>query len=117
VLEKTIAGLQLARILMVHEPKSGSALTTVARLRDYFRKAGITAKDEGDAIVRMLGLTEPLDEPLRADVAAWFRRFFENLMDPGGTFRFPSDLCPLGGPMMSLRDVEEQAPIMGYVEQ
>jgi hypothetical protein len=54
-----------------------------------------------------------MDEPLRRDLDQWFDRFFRNLQDPGGTYRFPSDLSPTGSPMLSLRDVEEQAPVYG----
>jgi hypothetical protein len=61
----------------------------------------------------MMGFDGNLDEALRNDLQRWFRRFFENLMEPGGTFKFPSDLSPTGKPMRSLRDVEEEAPILG----
>jgi hypothetical protein len=113
VLEKTIAGLELARILAVHEPRSGEALTMVSKLRGYFVKNGVTENTELKAIVEMLGFDNYLDDALRNDLEKWFRRFFENLMDPGGTFKFPSDLSPTGKAMRSLRDVEEEAPILG----
>jgi len=113
VLEKTIAGLVLARILMVHEPRSRDALTTVNKLRGYFVKNGVTESSELEAVIQMLGFDSNLDEALRNDFQKWFRRFFENLMDPGGTFKWPSDLCPTGKAMRSLRDVEEEAPILG----
>lgn len=113
VLEKTVAGLAMARILAVYEGESGEALTTVSKLRNYFTKKGITATVEIDAIVEMLKFDSPLEETLRADLREWYRRFFENLMDPGGTFRFPNELSPTGRAMRSLRDVEEEALILG----
>lgn len=113
VLEKTIAGLVLARILAVHEARSREALTTVNKLRGYFVKNGVTEDSELGAVIQMLGFDSNLDEALRDDLQKWFRRFFENLMDPGGTFKWPSDLSPTGKPMRSLRDVEEEAPILG----
>jgi hypothetical protein len=113
VLEKTLAGLELARILIIHEPKSKDALTTVARLRAFMNANGVNESSEIADMIRTLGVNEPLDEPLRQDVEAWFARFFHNLRDPGGTFKFPADLSPSGKPMLSLRDVEEQAPIHG----
>ena len=61
----------------------------------------------------MLGLDSGLDDALRMDLTTWMDRFFGNLEDPGGTFRFPSDLSPTGGAMISLRDVEEEVPIVG----
>jgi hypothetical protein len=113
VLEKTIAGLVLARVLAVHEAQSGEALTTIKKLRSYFVKNGVTESSELEAVIKMLGFDSNLDEALRNDLQKWFRRFFENLMDPGGTFKWPSDLSPTGKAMRSLRDVEEEAPILG----
>jgi len=113
VLAKTLPGLYLARILAIHEANSGQALTTVSRLRDYFSRARITEADELAALVDMLRFDSPMEEGLRQDLQRWVERFFSNLQDPGGTFKFPSDLSPTGRPMRSLRDVEEEVPIFG----
>lgn len=113
VLERTIAGIELARILAIYEPMSGGALTTVSKLRDFVRKNGLTADNEAAQVAATLGLDDSVSEPLRRDLQRWFDRFFRNLEDPGGNFRFPSDLSPTEGPMLSLRDVEEVAPIYG----
>lgn len=111
VLERTMAGLELARVLLIHEPRSNSALTTVKRLREYAKDFNVDAAGENDALVGALGLDSELDELLRDDLRDWLERFFANLFDPAGTFDWPSDLSPTGSPMRSLRDVEEQAPI------
>jgi hypothetical protein len=116
VLDRTISGMAMARILMLHEPASGGSLSTVSKLRQYFRQAGVTAESEALALSRALGLTGALDAPIRSDLEAWCQRFFSNLEDPAGTFQFPSDLSPSGKPMISLRDVEEQAPITGVTD-
>jgi hypothetical protein len=116
VLDRTFAGMIMARVLMLHEPASKGSLTSVNRLRQYFQQAGITERGEAEALVRVLGLSGPLDTPLRSDLEEWLHRFFANLMDPAGTFQFPSDLSPSGKPMISLRDVEEQAPVTGVVD-
>ncbi len=113
VLKCTIAGLELARILAVHEPESGGALTTVAKLRTYADSGEMVQAEELASLVRTLRLDEALDEPLKEELEAWVDDFFHNLDDPGGTFRFPSDLSPTGPPMLSLRDVEEQVPVYG----
>ncbi|MBX3271026.1 MAG: hypothetical protein KF729_12245 [Sandaracinaceae bacterium] len=113
VLERTIAGMQLARNLALHEAGSGRSLAIVRALRSYFQDEGITAAVETQALVEALGLGDPLDEKMREDVERWVEQFFRNLMDPAGTVTFPSDLCPWGPPMISLRDVEEQVPILG----
>ncbi len=113
VLERTITGLELARILILHEPLSGTALTTVARLRNYCASGNFSESLEFDSLVEALNLSTPLDESSRKDLAFWFERFFRNLQDPGGDAKFPSDLSPSGQPMRSLRDVDEQVPIYG----
>jgi hypothetical protein len=113
VLDKTIAGLELARILMIHEPKASSALSTIARIRDYARQGGLNIDGEIAAIVRYLQITSPLDESLRSDLTRWFERFGRNIADPPTDGRFVSDLSPTGPPMRSLRDVEEQVPVIG----
>jgi hypothetical protein len=113
VLEKTIAGIALARILAIHEVNAGEALTTVSKLRIYFQKSGITEESELANVVKLLAFNEPIDEALCSDLKKWYRRFFENLIDPAGSFTFPSDLSPTGKPMRSLRGVEEQTPVVG----
>lgn len=113
VLQRTIAGMELARILAIHEPLSGRALTTVRALREYLSAGGLDENKETEALVQTLGLHEPIDAPLRSDLKEWIQDFFANLRDPGGTFKWPSDLSPTGSPMLSLRDVEEQVAIFG----
>jgi hypothetical protein len=113
VLERTVAGLALARILAIHEPANGAPLTTVSRLRAFVEASGLDPAAEAAVIAEALSLAGPMDEPLRCDLNEWFELFFRNLRDPGGTYRFPSDLSPTGSPMLSLRDVEEQAPVYG----
>lgn len=118
VLEHTMAGLFFARLRQVHEPASQQALTTVNKLRDYFRAGNLVLEEEEAAICRTLGLDGPLDEAMRRDVHEWLESYFENLDRADGALRWPDDLCPGGNkPMMSLRDVEEQAPILGTVRQ
>jgi hypothetical protein len=111
VLERTIAGLVLARILMVHEPQTGKPLTTVSRLREVARSGALDLNKEAAAIARMLALVDERDKGLREDLEDWFTQFVRNISDPPGGAKFPSELSPSGGPMRSLRDVEEQAPI------
>ncbi len=114
VLERTLPGLELARVLAVHEPRSGKSLATVKALREYCVAHGVDASTEFAAIVDTLDLAGPLDERLSEDAERWLEEYFHNLFEPMGTARFPSDLCPGDRrPMLSLRDVEEQAPVVG----
>ncbi len=112
VLERTIPGLFFARLLHVHEPASGGALTTIDTLRRYVSRGGMTAAAETKAIVDLLGFDGEMDAELRDDVARWCADFFSNLNAPPTGARFPNELAR-ARPMMSLRDVEEQVPIFG----
>lgn len=114
VLERTMPGMELARVLAVHEPASRRSLATVKALRGHFVEAGITAETELAELVAGLRFTEPLDARLARDLELWLESFFHTLFEPTGDVRFPRDLSPGDRrPMISLRDVEEQAPVKG----
>lgn len=113
VLERTLAGLALSRILVLHEATAGSPLTTVKRLQEFVAKGGVDLTQEAAGVIEALRFDSPLDSALRTDIERWYETFGRNLADPSGSARFPSDLSPTGSPMLSLRDVEEQATIVG----
>ncbi|MBL8298226.1 MAG: hypothetical protein JNN30_07770 [Rhodanobacteraceae bacterium] len=113
VLERTISGLAMARVLMVHEPASGQALTTPKWLSAYWRKVGFDPDHESSLLIEALRLDGELDGPMREDIRNWVRRFLENIDNPPAGTRFLSDASPGSKPMRSLRDVEEQVPIYG----
>lgn len=116
VLESTLPGLLLGRVLHMHETRYTDPLTTVRSLRKYQDAFDFDEETEYAAIVRMLRLDDPLDEPVRVVLASWLEAYFENLGDPAIDARFPSQLCPQGsGPMRSLRDVEETAPVRDII--
>src|SRR5690606_16758306 len=79
VLDRTIAGLALARLLMIHEPDAGSALTTVKTLKEYFAAGRLDIDAERVAIINTLMLDDSLDEPLRKDLESWFEAFRHHL--------------------------------------
>lgn len=85
----------------------------VPRLRDYYRRVGITAGDEEDALADALGVQGPLSELLRQDLHTWISNYFIALNDPATQVRWPRELSPSGSPMISLRDVEEGVPVFG----
>ena len=115
VLELTFSGLEMGRILGLHEPEAilrgDRPLTTVASLRQAFTRSPINEADELDAMIRALGFEGPLSANLRQDLVGYFREFYRALNDPAGVARWPSELFPGGQPMRSLRDVEEQIPV------
>ncbi|WP_343896598.1 helicase-related protein [Craurococcus roseus] len=113
VLERTAAGLELARLLMLHEPAAGQPLTLISHLRRYLAATpGVLARDR-DSLLEALATDAALDEGFRADLAHWFELFGRNIASPPPDARFPSDAWPKGRPMLSLRDVEEQVPVVG----
>lgn len=112
VLALTTVGAEEARRLAVHDYRSSRPLTSVRNLRDYYRTADVTADTETAALVDALGMTGPLDELQRADIAEWAEHYFERLEDPATTVRRPQELSTTA-PMRSLRDVETGIPVVG----
>lgn len=112
VLERTISGLELARINLLHEPSSPTRITTIKSLNDFIRANPDMLRADEQAIAAMLGIGDE-DEFMRRQLSSWFEGFARNLKEPPSDSKFLSDLCPTGSPMTSLRDVEEQAPVKG----
>lgn len=115
VLELTFAGLEQGRLYGIHEPAALAAglkqLTKPAPVRRAFGRLPVLEQAELDALVEMLAFSGPLDENLRRDLTEYMREFFRALNDPASNAEWVSDLFPTGEPMLSLRDVEEQAPV------
>ncbi|RTL53462.1 MAG: DNA helicase [Rhodocyclaceae bacterium] len=112
ILERTVAGLELARLTLIHEPSSDTALTTIRSLNAFIKDNPQTLTEDEAAICADLGL-EAEDEFMRAQLKSWFVTFNRNLGAPPSNTHFPSQLSPTGDPMTSLRDVEEQVYIRG----
>ncbi len=112
VLERTIAGLEFARLLMIHEPQADTPLTMIPKLREYINKTDGFFADEIDVICDMLKTNGELNTLMKDDIEKWFRLLERNVDDPPTDSRFASDLSPHKA-MRSLRDVEEQAKIVG----
>jgi hypothetical protein len=112
VLDRTIAGLALARILMLHEPAAGLALTTITKLRDWAADEQLDWSAECEATIRALGFDTNLDRGLRADLQDWYNEFADRLRHPPSGAKWPSD-ASREDPMTSLRDVDTQIPVIG----
>ena len=116
VLELTFAGLVQARLYGIHEPEAIAAglrqLTKPAPVRRAFARLPVLEPVELDALIDMLDFDGPLDENLRRDLGDYLREFYRALNDPASSAEWVSELFPTGEPMRSLRDVEEQAPVI-----
>jgi hypothetical protein len=113
VLERTLPGLEFARILALHEPHSGQALSTIQRLRGYLLANPQTLPADRASITAYLAPDAGLDVELRAELEDWFKRFARNVRNPPVGKKFIGDASPTRQAMLSLRDVEEQVPIHG----
>lgn len=113
VLERTISGLEFARLLMLHEASAGTALTTLSSFKKYVASGKFEVDAELKALIATLGLDGALDEPMRRDLTHWFNELQRNIETPPNGARYPSELSPTGPPMLSLRDVDKQVPIIG----
>ncbi|MDA8312465.1 MAG: helicase-related protein [Actinomycetota bacterium] len=115
VLELTFAGLVQARLYGIHEPAAIAAnlkqLTKPGAVKRAFSRLPVLEQSELAALVAMLAFTGPLDENLRQDLQSYLREFFRALNDPASNAERVDDLFPTGKPMLSLRDVEKQAPV------
>jgi len=109
VLERTISGLQLARILAIHEPKAGKSLYTVTALRALITSGDLVIAREREAVMKYLGIDAAEDAKLAQDLERWFDRFERNIIKSHPDIKSGTDAA--GKPMISLRDVEEQIPI------
>jgi hypothetical protein len=110
VLERTLPGLKDAVRLHVHERASRKGLTTIRALAEYARGGGMNVESEVARLLSILGLDPTTDERLCQCVREWVADYHRMLMNPTGPMKWPADCSP-SRPMMSLRDVEEQAPI------
>ena len=113
VLERTLPGLAFARILLLHEPAAGRSVAKARALRKYLDAHHDFCNDESTAICEMLGYTDEMTSELSDDVRWWYERFAANLGDPANASEWSNSLGPRDGPMLSLRDVEEQVEIRG----
>lgn len=113
VLEKTLPGIAFARMLMIHHANAGRGLWKASQVRNYLNGQPNFQQEEVDAVCRILGFDTSGTETLADDVESWYERFLQNVSDPGNGSEWASSMGPRGGPMTSLRDVEDQVDVWG----
>lgn len=114
VLELTIPGVVMARILTIHEPNFKSPLVMALAFKKYYDAGHYKLDEEREAVIKMLGFLADTDQRLRSDVEIWMEEFRRNLNNIPSDAKFTSDLLPSeNGVMTSLRNVEKAVPIIG----
>lgn len=112
VLERTLAGLAMARILMIHEFSSPKALTLIRFFAPYVREKHFSRDQEIAAIKSYLGIDDTADKKMIEDIELWYDVFVRKILDPSPETNFVNEASRTGKAMTSLRDVEEQVRIM-----
>jgi len=111
VLERTVSGLEMSRLLHIHAPKFAGRFTTVQAVRHSLEVGEIDPSAEKAAIVRYLQFDPVSEEEHIGDIDDALDRYFDRLAAPGVPLFTWFGMVWNKKPMTSLRDVEEQAPV------
>jgi hypothetical protein len=113
VLERTVPGVEGARLLHLHAASSEERLTTVAALRKRMQAGGWTSADEAEAISTWLALNPATEAEHRSDVEEMLSLYQDRVQRATTkATEWPVKLWPKNRqPMTSLRDVEEQVAV------
>jgi len=112
VLERTVSGLEMARVTQIHEPELRKSLVLRRDLNKVLAQTPDLLDSDRLKIAADLGFSAN-DQFLQDQLTSWFNGFRRNLVEPTGESNLLSEMSPTGAPMMSLRDVEEQVPVKG----
>jgi Helicase conserved C-terminal domain len=111
VLERTMSGLGMARLLHVHAPEAANRFTTVAHLRAAVRDHALSADEEANALIDYLDYDTTSEVEHIADIQEGLGLFFDAVDRPSTkATEWYGNIWP-NRPMISLRDVEEQVTV------
>jgi len=111
ILERTVSGLEMSRLLHIHAPTHPDRFTTVQAVRRSVDNGGIDPSAEKQAIVRYLQFDPISEEEHINDIEDALDRYFDRLAAPGiPSFTWFGKVWRRN-PMTSLRDVEEQVTV------
>jgi len=110
VLERTIPGLAMSRLLHVHAP-SVDRLTTATHARQMISSGALVAQEEAEAIARYLAFDPVREEDHIDDINEAIDRYFDRVNLPTTKQHEWIGSIWAQRPMTSLRDVEEQVPV------
>jgi hypothetical protein len=111
VLEKTLPGLEMSRLLHVHAPAFEGRFTTVQAVRHSLQVGEIVVAQEKEALVEYLHLDPIAEEEHIADIEDALDRYFDRMSTPGRRVTEWFGSVWTKKPMTSLRDVEEPVPV------
>jgi Helicase conserved C-terminal domain len=111
VLERTIPGLEMARLLHVHAPTFEGRFTTVKAVQHSLQIGEIVPSHEEEALVGYLEFDAVTEAEHIADIDDALERYFDRLSAPGQRISEWFGSVWVKKPMTSLRDVEESVPV------
>ena len=111
VLERTIPGLEMSRLLHIHAPSFEGRFTTVQAVRHSLQVSEIVPSTEKEALVGYLKFDPVTEEDHIADIDNALDRYFDRLSAPGQRLTEWYGSVWAKKPMTSLRDVEEPIPV------
>lgn len=111
VLERTLSGLEMARLLHIHAPAASGRFTTASAVRAALSAGELHPEEEAEAIAAYLAYDPETEEEHIADIRDGLDRYWERLRSPQiSTHEWFGSVWRMK-PMRSLRDVEEQVPV------
>jgi hypothetical protein len=116
VLERTIPGLAMSRLLHIHAP-TVERLTTATHARQLISSGVLVAQQEAEAVARYLAFDEVREEDHIEDIKEAIDRYFDRVNLPTTKPHEWIGSIWAQRPMTSLRDVEEQVPVQLKREQ
>jgi hypothetical protein len=111
ILERTVSGLEMSRLLHIHAPARPERFTTVQAVRHSVDNGEIEPSAEKQAIVRYLQFDPVSEEEHINDIEDLLDRYFDRLAAPGIPPSTWFGKVWKQNPMTSLRDVEEQVTV------
>jgi hypothetical protein len=110
VLERTLSGVEMGRLLHIHAPRE-NRFTTATNARQAISTGALVLNDEIDAVVDYLGYDGDREAEHIADVRDGLGRYFDRLAAPTTkAYEWIGNVWP-NKPMNSLRDVEDQVTV------
>lgn len=111
VLERTLSGVEMSRLLHVHAAASATRFTTASAVRQALKSGAINTDTEAQRVVSYLGYDASAEENHIHDIEDGLERYWERIESPQtAAYEWFGNVWG-ERPMRSLRDVDEQVPV------